>query len=60
MEPSLLVSMPEVLELADAAGAGSEPGFMEIRPYLEAVGVIAAGAAVDGEGATSRVAVGLR
>ena len=60
MEPSLLVSMPDVLELADAAGAGGEPDFIEIRPYLEAVGVIAAGAAADGEGATSRVAAGLR
>jgi hypothetical protein len=60
MEPGFLLSMPAVLELVDAAGAGSEPDFAEIRPYLAAVSVIAAGSTADGDRILARVAAGLR
>ena len=52
MEPSLLVSVPRLLELA--------PGDSEGRQYLEAFSVVAAGARADGNEATARLAAGLR
>jgi hypothetical protein len=60
MEPGMLVSVPQVLALVDAAGAGGEPDFVEVRRYLEAFTVIAAGAVVEDNEATGRVAAGLR
>jgi uncharacterized protein DUF3352 len=60
MEPSLMLSMPAVLELADAAGATGEPDFTEIRPYLDTLSVIAAGGTQDGDTFTARFAAGLR
>jgi Protein of unknown function (DUF3352) len=60
MEPSLLVSMPQLLELADAAGAGSDPEFLEMRHYLEAFSVIAVGVNSGGKEATVRFGAGLR
>jgi hypothetical protein len=60
MEPGLLLSMPAVLELVDAAGGGSEPDFAEVRPYLEAVSVIAAGSTADDDKTVARIAAGLR
>jgi hypothetical protein len=59
-EPSLLLSMPQVLELVDVAGAGSDPEFAEARRYLEAFSVIAAGVSASGKEATARFAAGLR
>jgi hypothetical protein len=60
MEPSLLVSMPQVLELLDAAGAGGDPEFIEMRSYLDAFSVVAAGVSVGGKEATVRFGAGLR
>jgi len=60
MEPSLLLSMPQVLELVDAAGAGTDQEFMEARRYLEPLTVIAAGVSASGREATARFAAGLR
>jgi Protein of unknown function (DUF3352) len=59
-EPSFVMSMPQVLELVDAAGAGSEPDFLQVRPYLEAVSVIAAGVDASGKEASARFVAGLR
>lgn len=52
MEPSLLISMPHVLEVA--------PGHGEARRYLEAFSVVAASARADGNEVTARLAAGLR
>jgi hypothetical protein len=60
MEPSFMLSMPAVLELADAAGATGEPDFTELRPYLDTLSVIAAGGIEDGDRSTARIAAGLR
>jgi hypothetical protein len=55
MEPSLLVSMPRMLELA-----GSDPELAEARPYFEAFSVVAAGVTTGGNEASARIAAGLR
>jgi hypothetical protein len=57
MEPSMLLSMPQVLELAGASGPDAE--FREIEPYLEAFSVLAAGTVADGDELTTRFAAGL-
>jgi hypothetical protein len=57
MEPSVLFSMPQVLELVRASGPAAD--FPEAEPYLEAFSVIAAGAVVDGDEVTTRLAAGL-
>jgi Protein of unknown function (DUF3352) len=60
MEPGFLVSMPEVLELAEATGAGSDADFTAARPYLEAFSVIAGGTIGDGDKFIGRLGAGLR
>lgn len=57
MEPTLLVSMPELIELA---AADDDPDFETARPYLEQLTVIAAGFVADGDRAIGRVAAGLK
>jgi hypothetical protein len=51
MEPGALVSMPQLLELAE---------LREAEPYLEAYSVLAAGSVVDGDEVIGRLAAGLR
>jgi hypothetical protein len=60
MEPSLLVSMPAVLELADAAGASADPDYTEMKPYLEVFSVFAAGVIADDDEFTAHLGAGLR
>jgi hypothetical protein len=52
MEPSVLVGMPQLLELVD------DPELAEAEPYLEAYSVLAAGV-VDDDGLVARLAAGL-
>ncbi len=52
MEPSALVSMPALLAMIEEDE--------EVRPYLEAYSVIAAGMTADGDEAVGRLAAGLR
>jgi hypothetical protein len=61
-DPTVLVSMPEVVTLIEsAAGGGSgAAGFAKAKPYLEAFGVIATGSKVADGTARSRVAAQLR
>jgi hypothetical protein len=56
--PSLVLSMPAILKLVDASG-GEDADFEKARPYLEALGTIAAGANADGDKLSSRVGVSL-
>lgn len=58
-DPSLLVSLPAVLGLVDATGR-PDPGYAEAKPYLDALGVLAAGTHADGGRIRSRVGTGLR
>jgi hypothetical protein len=57
--PSLVLSLPAVVKLVDAAGA-ADADFEEVRPYLEAFGTIAAGGKADGDRVESRYAVTLK
>jgi Protein of unknown function (DUF3352) len=57
MAPALLVSMPELIELA---AADDDPDFERARPYLEQLTVIAAGMTTDDDTATGRLAAGLK
>ena len=59
VEPGLLLSMPEVLELASASAGGDED-FAKAKPYLEAFSVLVGGSGRDGERARSSFAAGLK
>jgi hypothetical protein len=59
IEPGMLLSMPAVLELVQATGS-SDPDFEEVRPYLEALTVIAVGGEISGDRAEGRIAAGLK
>lgn len=60
LEPSLLVDMGSVIEVARAFGAADDPGFTEALPYLEAFDVISVGAERDDDEQKSVVSAGLR
>jgi hypothetical protein len=59
LQPTFLLSMAPIVALADAT-SGDDPEWAEVKPYLEALSVVAAGGKPDGERARSRLAVGLR
>jgi Protein of unknown function (DUF3352) len=59
-DPTFLLSLPAVLGVADAAGATSDPGFQQARPYLDVFTTVVSGGKVDGDRAQSRIAVGLK
>ena len=59
MEPSFLLSIADVIELADAIGE-TDAEFDKARPYLEALGVVTSGGKADGDRVQSRVAVTLK
>jgi len=46
---SFYLAVGPVLDLADSAGAASDEGFQEARPYLEPLGALAGGASEDGD-----------
>lgn len=60
MEPTLLLSLPAVLELADAAGADGDPDYAAMKPYLEAFSVFAVGVNADEDEFVARLGAGLR
>ena len=59
MEPSFLLSVADVIKLADATGA-TDAEFDKARPYLEALGVVTSGGKADGDRVQSRIAVTLK
>lgn len=59
MEPSFLLSMADVIKLADALGA-TDADFDRARPYLETLGVITSGGKAADARVQSRVAVTLK
>jgi hypothetical protein len=48
-EVSLYVLMQPILELAESAGAGSEQGYQEAKPYLDAITGVVGGTSGDGD-----------
>jgi hypothetical protein len=58
-EPSFLLSVADVVRLADALGA-TDAEFDKARPYLEALGVVTSGGKAEDDRVESRVAVTLR
>jgi Protein of unknown function (DUF3352) len=58
-EPTLLVSMPDVIKAVDASGE-ADPDWAKAKPYLEAFTVIASGGSVEDDELKSRVAAGLK
>ena len=59
MEPSFLLSIADVIALADATGE-TDAEFEEARPYLETLGVLTSGGKSDGDKLQSRVALTLK
>lgn len=55
--PSLILDSPKALELAQALGAGTDPGFEEALPYLEPLGILAAGSKQEDGRAIGRLAL---
>ena len=58
-EPTLLVSMPDVIKAVDATG-DTDADWAKAKPYLEAFTVIASGGTLEDEELKSRVAAGLK
>jgi hypothetical protein len=54
---SLYVLMQPILELAESAGAGSEQGYQEAKPYLDAITGVMGGTSGDGDDLRSAVKV---
>jgi Protein of unknown function (DUF3352) len=44
LRPSMVVDLPSVLRLADGLGLAGPPGYRIVEPYLDAFGLVAAGA----------------
>jgi hypothetical protein len=59
MDATFLLSIPDALALANAAGA-TDAEFDKARPYLEALGVVAGGGEADNDRVRSRFGVTLK
>ena len=49
IEPTLVLSLPAVLKLAEGAGAGSDADYQKAKPYLDKLGLVVAGSEKDGD-----------
>ena len=58
-EPTLLVSMPDVIQVVEASGP-TDADWAKAKPYLEAFTVIASGGELDGDELRSRSVAGLK
>jgi hypothetical protein len=58
-EPSLLVSMPELVKAVEASGE-TDADWAKAKPYLEAFSVIASGGSLEDDELESRVVAGLK
>ena len=45
----LYVAVPPILELVDSTDAGDDAGWLKVKPYLEPLGALVAGARKDGD-----------
>jgi hypothetical protein len=60
VKPALLIDFPTVVQLLESFGLGNNPAYSKAKPYLDTIGVIAAGATHSGDSLTARLAVALR
>ena len=60
IKPALIVDFPTVVQLLEGLGLGDNPQFKDAKPYLDAIGVIAAGATRSGDVSKARLAVQLK
>ena len=58
LDPAFVLDFPAALGLAEQAIA-ADPGYAEVKPYLEALSVLAAGSGEDGDERRSRLALGV-
>jgi hypothetical protein len=56
----LFLAFPPVFQLAENEGAGRDSGFVEAKPYIDALDYLAIGTGEDGDRAELRVVVGLK
>ena len=59
-DPSMLVVLDPILQLAESLGAGSDPQYAKAKSYLQAFTGLAAGAVKDGDVERGRVVLELR
>lgn len=60
IKPALIVDFPTVIQLLEGLGLGEQESYKQAKPYLDAIGVIAAGAARAGDIVRARLAVQLK
>jgi hypothetical protein len=60
VKPAVLIDFPTVVQLLESFGLGNNPSYSKVKPYLDTIGVIAAGATHSGDSLTARLAVALR
>lgn len=60
LRPVFLLDTPTVIGLIQTLGAGASPSFAKVKPYLDALGPIAAGTEHDGDTARFALAIALR
>jgi hypothetical protein len=56
----LYVAVAPILSLVDSTGAGDDEGWLKVKPYLEPLGAIVAGARKDGDKLRSALGVSVR
>jgi Protein of unknown function (DUF3352) len=56
----LFLDFPSVFRLAEAEGAKSDPGFLEAKPYIDALTYLVTGSGSKGDQAEVRAVVGLK
>lgn len=60
IEPTIVLSLPSVLKLAEGAGAASGAGYQKARPYLDKLGLVVAGSQRNGDSIRSLFTVTTR
>ena len=58
--PSFLLDLPTVVELVEGLGLGDRGGYDRIKPYLDALGALAAGSRHEADAARGAFVIGLR
>lgn len=57
---AFFLSFPQIVQLVDSTGAGDDETWLNIKPYLEPLGAIAAGGKKDGDEVRSALGVSVR
>jgi hypothetical protein len=51
--------LPSLFTVAELGGAGQQPGYQAVKPYLDAFSYLIAGTRIDDGVAVSRLVIGL-